>query len=38
MSRAASRGESVTTALSAYDTRLVKEFVARARQQQGIPL
>ncbi|MEV1242365.1 transcriptional regulator [Nonomuraea sp. NPDC049750] len=36
--RLAERIESVTTALSAYDTQPVKVFVARARQQAGIPL
>jgi len=36
--RLAERIKSVTTALSAYDTQQVKAFVARARQQAGIPL
>ncbi|MGN9840860.1 hypothetical protein ACTMTI_22330 [Nonomuraea sp. H19] len=36
--RLAERIESVATALSAYDTQPVKAFVARARQQAGIPL
>lgn len=36
--RLAERIESVTAALSTYDTQPVKAFVARARQQAGIPL
>ncbi|AQZ68821.1 putative transcriptional regulator [[Actinomadura] parvosata subsp. kistnae] len=36
--RLAERIESVTTVLGAHDTRPVKDFVARARQQTGLPL